>query len=127
MSKEKSFCQRLKPETTNCDLLVFFKRKLLCMRAETLYLAAGLGTCVCFVTAALLLTDSCLRGSGRRTSGKTTVATQTTLLLAHGALPPTLGHTSDMRSVAYHSVQRVGFTHRHTHLQKYISVYTSTY
>lgn len=45
------------------------------------------------VTAALLLTDSCLRGSGRRTSEKTIVATQTTPPLAHGALPLTPGHT----------------------------------
>lgn len=63
------------------------------------------------VTAALLLTDSCPRGSGRRTSEKTTVATQTTPPLARGALPLTPGHTSDTRSVAYHSVHRVGYTH----------------
>lgn len=45
------------------------------------------------VTAVLLLTDSCLRGSGRRTSEQTTAATQTTPPLARGALPLTPGHT----------------------------------
>lgn len=120
--------QRLKPETANCDLLVFFEKKLLRMRAEILRLAASLGACVCFVTAALLLTDSCLRGSGRRTWGRTTVATRTTPPSARGALPPTPGHTSDTSSAAYQSARRVGLTHRHMHtLAQKICTYTSAY
>lgn len=100
-----SSCRSYKEDNRNCGLGF---SKTGCSACSLKHLATGVSVCV---TAALLLTDSCRRSSGRRTSEKTTVATQTTPPLGRGALPLTPGHTSDTRSAAYHSVHRVGYTH----------------